>query len=291
MTHELRPLVDILTDLPTLPAVATRLLGILGNPESSAADITLVLEQDMALSARLLRVVNSPFYGFQRRIQNIGQAVVIVGFQHLRTMALSLSVIDSLGRANARLDYPGFWRHALSCAIWARELTHARHPALAESAYLAGLLHDVGKLILGLLDDDAFAAVVAEQRARGELFIAAERRVLPYDHAQLGAALLEHWNLPETVAYAVGAHHAPDAAVPPGAEERRVVASAVHVADILTRAMLVGWAGDARIPRMAPAAWARVGGRWDAALKLVPEVRAERGRAEAFLTVGADKRG
>lgn len=279
---DLRPLIDILTDLPTLSAIATQLLRLLNDPNSSANDITLALSQDMALSARLLRVVNSPFYGFPRRIHSIAQAVVIVGFKHLRTMALSLSVIEAFGSAGGRLDYAGFWRHSLFTALWARALAETFEPRLADAAYLAGLLHDIGKMTLGLLDENALAAVVREQERSGELFLYAERRVLPYDHPRLGAALLEHWNIPEDVSRAVAWHHDPGEAPP----EHRTLAALVHTADLLTRAFLAGWCGDERIPRLADAAWTLLGESWDRVAHLVPSMLAEGRRAEAFFFAG-----
>jgi putative nucleotidyltransferase with HDIG domain len=237
-------------NLPTLPSVVARVSEIIDSPNASAADINKVIRQDIALSARILRLVNSSFYGFPRRISSITHAVVILGFNTVRNVALSAFVLDAFNAKDLPFGHREFWIHSLGVGVSANAMARLRGSADAEDAFIAGLLHDVGKIVLHQHARTQFAAALMEVKEKDCLLVDAERDVLGLTHAQVGSMLLDAWHLPPRIVEAVERHHAPETST-----EARELTAIVHVADILTRALLVGNGGDRRVPLVSHQAW------------------------------------
>jgi putative nucleotidyltransferase with HDIG domain len=246
-------------DMPTLPHVVARLTRLIANPNTTASDINKALSRDPGLTARILRLVNSSYYGFARRITTITNAVVILGFTQVRNLALTAFIMDNFSvSAASGFDMKAFWRHSIGTAFLAGHIGRGLGVKLDEDAFVCGLLHDLGKSVMAVKAPADVRKVLDVVGSENVLFYEAERRALGYDHATLGAALMERWNLPELMVETAREHHNPEAA----GEGHRLLASVVHFADILARALLMGSGGDPLIPRIAEAAFERTGLNW-----------------------------
>lgn len=274
MTPEARRIIDRIEALPTIPVVVARLVEIAHSPDACAAEVHAILQHDQSLALKVLRLANSSFYGSSGRIRTLSHAVVVLGFRTVRSIALSAFAFDALGWKGSRgFDRAAFWRHAVGVGVAARSLAERRGGPDPEEAFLAGVVHDVGKVALDQFAHAAFAGAIETARAKGLPIRDAERRTIGIDHAEVGGRLAERWGLPPTLAEAIALHHDPAAARldPP-------LVSAVHVGDSLARACGIGRAGDDLVPPIEEAARAALGLSEEdirAVLAVLPTVAAE----------------
>jgi putative nucleotidyltransferase with HDIG domain len=242
-------------DFPTLPVIVDKIGDLVRQPETTARDIESIVATDQTLTARLLRLVNSPFYGFPQRITTISRAVGIIGFEALRNLAFSTSVIQLFGSARSdTFDPAEFWKHSIGTAIGAKELARCLGEKQLEDFFVAGLVHDIGKLVHHEYMADAFGAAGRLVQARDILLRDAEEEVLHFSHDQTGEILLTHWRLPQRLIVMVGDHHRPGR-TREGARD----AAVVHLADILARAKGFGSGGDDKMPQLNRRAWELLG--------------------------------
>jgi HD-like signal output (HDOD) protein len=246
----LRKLVTGLDTLPSMPAVYAELTRRLKDPEFSVNEAGDLIARDPAMTAKVLQLVNSAFFGLGHRVVDPRQAVVRIGLETLQALVLSAGVFvqfegfDALVRG---LSLEGLWRHSVAVADLAGRIARAQGggPVLAEEAMLAGLLHELGTLILAHNLPRQYTEVVLAWRRERRPRHAIERRHLGADHGRVGAYLLGLWGLPNPVVEAVAFHHEP-AACP---HEQFSPLTAVHVADALLECSLAGAApagGDGR---------------------------------------------
>lgn len=283
----LQDALERLTDMPALPNVVARLTRLIADPKTTASDINDALSADPGLVARILRLVNSPFYGFSRRIATVTNAVVILGFSQVRSLALSAFIFDKLAKKrDARFDLDGLWRHSLGTAFAAAGIARHIDPKLEEDAFICGLLHDLGKFVMARNVPEHLALVLDAVRNRGILFNEAEHQCLDYDHAQLGAAVMERWNLPGTLVRAVLRHHTP---LPQKgtAEEPAILDCIASLADILARILLMGNGGDARVPLLTDGVWKRLGLDWAGLENVARKAAEEYAKSDAFFQQGS----
>ncbi len=248
------------TTIASLPSNFLRLDEVVNSPRSSLTDIGAVISEDPGLSARLLRVVNSAFYGFPSRIDTISRAITVIGTQQLRDLALATSVINLFEKVPSDfVDMETFWRHSVGCGVAARVIATFRRESNSERYFVAGLLHDIGSLVL--YTREVHLSLQALERAREEktLLHPLERQIIGFDHAAVGLALLKSWNLPQSLQAAVAFHHDPIRA-----SAYPVEAATVHVADIIANAMQLGSNGDIQVAPLDPQAWS--------VLKLSPSI-------------------
>jgi len=240
--------------LPTLPTVVARLTELVEDPSASAGDINDVLSRDMSLAAKILKLVNSPFYGFSRKISSVTHAVVILGFNTVRNVSLSAFVFEAFKDTKKGFKHRDFWIHSIGTAVAANTVAVYKEVPEAEDAFMGGLLHDIGKVFLRQYCPREFDRVVRRVTDDDSLFLDAEIAEMDMSHADLGAALLEEWSLPPRLVEIVKYHHRPDTA-----KTLPQLASAVHFGDILVRSLVIGSGGDRRIPRLAQPAWDALG--------------------------------
>lgn len=230
-------------ELASLPTIFAKLVEAINNPRSSAASIAEVVGKDTSLSARLLKVVNSPFYGFPSRIDTISRAVTIIGTKQLTTLAVGICAMDVFqGVPEDVVDMRTFWQHSLGAGLLARLLAANCDVANTERLFVCGLLHDIGHLLLYTYRTKQAVAAVALGRAEGVPLFEAERRILGFDHSRLGAELLRLWKLPVTIENAVAHHHEPSKSHDP--REAAIVA----VANTMAYALDMGGSGETRMP-------------------------------------------
>ena len=235
---DLRRLVERIQSLPTLPGSITRITKLLDNPETTANGVGKEIEADQVLSAKVLKLVNSGFYGFSQPISTIPHAMVLLGFEVVKTLVLSTTVLDIMSRSMA-----GLWQHSLACARTCGII--ARHIGLddPEATSVIGLLHDLGKVVLEEHLVEEFEAVKRIIDEENVLFYEAEERVLGVTHANVAGWLLEKWQLPSNLVEPIMYHHNFH---PVRTHANRT--AVVHIADILVRAEGYGSGGDSRIP-------------------------------------------
>lgn len=240
--------------LPSLPHVVVELQELINSETASARDIAEVISRDVSLSAFLLRMVNSAFYSFPSQIETISRAVTVVGVQQLSTLALGASMMDMFKDIPEGLaDMNRFWKHCIGCGLLARALATRLGMENPERFFVAGLLHDIGKLALYTVVPERGEEVLALARATPMPVYLAEREALGFDHARLGGMLLRKWNFPFTIVMAVLNHHDPSKA-----KEKRNP-GIVHLADAMIKAM--GLAGGTMfyVPPLDAEIWDEMG--------------------------------
>lgn len=230
------------TQLASFPDIYFKLKQVIEAPNSSAKEIAQVVGSDVGLAGRLLKLVNSPFYGLSSRVDSIERAVSMVGARELSTLALGITTINFFKDIPPELvDMRTFWRHSLSCAVFCKLL--ADYGALPrERMFIAGLLHDAGRLLL--FKDLPYASVQAMIHARSNMLplLEAEIEIFGFNHAHVGQRLLSEWKFPEAIVAAVGHHHDPQGATIPAE------AAAVQLADILANAAEISAGGTYVVP-------------------------------------------
>jgi putative nucleotidyltransferase with HDIG domain len=253
---DLRRFVAKIEDLPTLPRTVLRISEFINDPRASAKDLSRIITDDQVLTARLLKLVNSSFYGFRRRIATVTEAILLVGFDAIRNLLLTTSVFELFPSRTAHLrrSQELFWDHSLGCAVGAKAIgTALRHEKL-EELFVAGLLHDIGKIVELAMFPAEFEQIAAAVSARRLLIATAEMEILGFTHADVGRLLAERWNLPAKLTSVIARHHAP-----PGDGPYRVETAIIHIADIFARGLDLGTGGDDRIPPLDPGAWRLLG--------------------------------
>jgi putative nucleotidyltransferase with HDIG domain len=239
--------------LVSLPDVFARICEVLNNPVSTAQEAARVIGMDQSLAARLLRLVNSAFYGFPTKVDTLSRAVTIVGSRQLTTLALGISVVSLFRDLPPGLvNVKSVWKHSVACGLAASALAGSA-PGVSDGAerlFVAGLLHDVGRLVMYRNLPEFSGRALRQARLEKILVRPAEVRIFGFDHAALGQALLTEWRFPEALALAVGHHHGP------GRRGWLPDTAVVHVADVAVNAMRMGSSGEYYVPPLFPEACA-----------------------------------
>jgi HD-like signal output (HDOD) protein len=255
--HErVRKLVERVQGLPTLPSMLNNINQMILNPKTSAKEVAQVISSDPALTSKVLRVVNSSFYGFPNRITTITHAIVILGFNTIKSIVLSSTIFDVFRRTvkPGDFDRTEFWKHSIGCGAAAKVIGRRLNYPMLEELFIAGLLHDVGKIVLDQFIPDKFVEVLNLVRSRDILVVEAEAQILGATHADVGAWLFEKWNLSKGLVETTRCHHNPALA-----SDSPKFAEIIHVSDILVRAIRFGNGGDNKIPALHEGAWKSLG--------------------------------
>lgn len=216
--------------LVSLPEVCIRVNQMLDDPNVSVNELGRVLSQDTGLTARLLKIVNSSFYGFPSRVETVSRAVTIIGLRELRGLVLAASAIETFSRIPTDiLNMAQFWRHSVYCGVVAQLLAERCHVLHSERLFVAGLLHDIGKLILCNRLPRHARDIQQQLKQKYELDFIIEKKRLGYDHAEVGGELLLAWKMPQALCDAVAFHHQPTAAT-----QNKIEVALVHIANSIT---------------------------------------------------------
>jgi len=231
-------------DLPTLPHVLDEVTKLIENPDTSSEAIAKVISTDQVLSAKVLKMVNSPIYGFPGRISSIQHALVLLGFNVIRGIIISTSVFDMMVQA-----MKGLWEHSLGCATACNIIARRAGCEDPEEYAVAGLLHDLGKVVTAVQLPDLHKTISETVAARNIPYFYAEKEVLGFGHDRINAWLARHWGLPPNIREAMARHHAPQMA-----EFYKPMSCVVHIGDFLVRLFEFGHGGDDHASYLRPEA-------------------------------------
>ncbi len=229
--------------VPTLPATVLRVMQMIEDPLCSAADLAQVIQADPAMAIKVLKLANSAYYGFRQKIATVPQAVTLLGFATLKNALLSAAVFDLFRLNTTGFDLAALWKHSVATATAAKLLAkRARFPN-SEKAFTAGLLHDIGKVMIARYLPMSLATIVQAVRDEGLPMAAAEQRTIGLAHPAFGAWVMARWGLPSVLVEAVEYHHCPTKA-----QYSFDLAALVYLANALTHRAGIGSGGDT-LPR------------------------------------------
>lgn len=255
--------------LPTPSEVIAELLRHIDDDDMSSGALANLIVRDQALVIRMLRIANSSFYGMSGRVESISDAIAILGLRVVRTLATA-SAFSGLFSAisTPNFDIKLFWRHSIATALSAREV--ARHMKQPEgAAFVAGLLHDIGRLMLARSFPAHLAAVTEQLSASNNLMHVAEQATLGIDHAKIGGFLAERWHFPKAICTAIGEHHQVDHL------DSTPLACAVHLGDILSHALDLTGNPTEMVPPISEDSWNRANLSWKNSHQLFAKIEQE----------------
>lgn len=264
MTDKRNDLKKIIMDtktLPTLPSVINKLNTLSDNDTSSVQEMSRIVSSDQVLSARILRLANSPSYGFYR-VSTIHSAMILLGVNVVKSLALSSSIFAIMEK-----DGIGLWEHSLGVGAASNLIARKLGLPECEEIATAGLLHDIGKVIISLKCSDAAQDILKLSRERNIFTLEAESEIIGTDHSAIGGWLAKSWFIPDKLSEPISCHH--DVAA---SKSHSIKTSAVHIADVIIKASGFGNSGDNFVPRIQKIAWDTLGLNQQLLTELVDEI-------------------
>jgi putative nucleotidyltransferase with HDIG domain len=284
MPRDLRSIVKKIAELPTLPQVVTVILSLIDSPDSSAEDINKVMEKDPSLVGKILKLVNSAYYGLPNKVNSVRQAIVILGFSTVKSLAISASVFDMFdsGREEA-FSREQFWTHSIGSGCVARLVGNREPGCDAETAFVVSLLHDIGKMVLDQYAPQEFDQIVHIAKEGRLSFWEAEQQVLEgTNHAEIGAWVAEQWKLSVELTEAIRNHHTVGALED---HNTKTLAAICRFSNFICHKRQVGASGNFNEPVMDGEAWAALALQKEDLPKLVESVNQELAKSSAFLSM------
>ncbi len=277
---------DRIQNLPTLPLVMQKISAAVRDPKSDASTVARLIEDDPAIMARILKVVNSALYAGDIRIESVHQAVARLGMNAVNNLALSTAVFSVFGEGDDGFDREAFWRHSISvgiaaCVLYERAAPHLEKKQNKETLRLAGLLHDIGKIVMDRYLQDDFRQALQLAHVRSIPLYEAEHEVIGADHTRVGAWLGIKWNLAEELIQTIRWHHDP-LSVPP---EHWELNALCHVANFICNQQHIGDSGDLTDPVWTHAVWKKLGLSVSDIASVVDEVNEESAKSEILLAL------
>jgi putative nucleotidyltransferase with HDIG domain len=255
MTLVAEDLINDTLELASLPGVVVRAMELLNNPNTSASDIGEIIADDPALTMRLLKIVNSAFYGFPSRIDTISRAITIIGTLELTDLILGSSAIQVFSKLpNQLIDMEKFWEHSLYTGVVARLLARYLRAPNTERCFVMGLLHDIGALVMYHQQPEGSRQALEIAEEKSIPLDMAEGEVFGFNHSDVGAELMRAWNLPESFMEVALHHHHPSAA-----ERYRLETATIHLSDVITAMAHSTASGGKQVTSLEPGAWELTG--------------------------------
>jgi putative nucleotidyltransferase with HDIG domain len=201
--------IDRIEEIPTLPTIVFELNKYLQDPDTSIKTVCETIEKDQAITLKILKLVNSAFYGFKTKISDLRNAIVLLGYNSVRNAIVSLSIINTLSKRVALIDFDisQFWKHSLAVAVTSKNIAQLSKKESPDNCFVGGLLHDIGKVILAQYFHDLFEKIWTTLQNEHLTFFEAEQKELPVDHTKIGAHLATKWQLPVGLVEAIRWHH------------------------------------------------------------------------------------
>jgi putative nucleotidyltransferase with HDIG domain len=246
---EIKRIIQDTRSLPTLPGIIKKLSSLVENDKATIEEMARVVSSDQTLSAKVLKLVNSPFYGFPGRVSTVSHALVLLGVNVVKGLALSSSIFEIMEK-----NVVGLWEHSLGSAVAAKIISKRLSLAEAEEISTAALLHDIGKVIIKIKLEEDFKNLQSLTQEKEVSMREAERELLDTDHAEIGEWLAKTWYLPEKLIEPIAFHHDVEKSL-----VHRTRTAVVHLADVLIKASGFGFSGDEFVPPVQPVAWQVLG--------------------------------
>jgi putative nucleotidyltransferase with HDIG domain len=243
--RSLKDRIENVRTLATIPTVANRLMELVADPGVSVTEISRFISGDPVLTTKILRMVNSPVYGFPGRISSVNQAVLLLGLNVVKGLLIGVTVFDLMQKAMI-----GLWEHSLGCAIMARLVAKKKGLKEPEEASVYGLVHDIGKVILALQLPEEYQEVMNEAQEKGVTVYEVENDYFSTTHATVGSWVAAQWSFPKRLIDVIGYHHKPQLS-----KVAPMETAIVHFSDVLLRGKGFGFAGDYAVPPMDSSAW------------------------------------
>ncbi|MEJ2079972.1 MAG: HDOD domain-containing protein [Acidobacteriota bacterium] len=234
-------------EIPALPTIVPKLLAILQDDDASVSDIAAVISYDPSLTSKILRVANSAYYGFSGQVSELRKAVMLIGLRMVKSLALSIPIVHRLpsGSPSGHFSQMGLWIHSLAVGTLARWLAQQRRDPSAEALFLAGTLHDIGKIVFSEYFGSSFEQTLANVRAGNCRFLfQSERETFGMDHGELASLILKRWEFPAQIIEPIAFHHADE--IPPDSD--RMSITTLKVANTIVQEMQVGSDGNVTPP-------------------------------------------
>ncbi len=232
----LKEKVQNIIQLPALPTIAVEVASLIDNPNTSVSKLTRVISADQVLTAKVLKIANSPFYGFQRKISTLDFAIMVLGFDSLKEILISISLISAFKKKEDKyFNSKEFWEHSLATGIAARTLARQLGYRISGESFVAGLIHDIGILVTHQYFHEDYKQIVDAVTGGKSTFEDMEKTVLMATHGDIGAWLAERWNLPEQLIEAIKFHHKPGLA-----ERNPQLTALIHFVDHLCHKLGIG---------------------------------------------------
>lgn len=253
--------IEKIESLPTIPPILKKILSVIEDPKVSLQKITDFVSSDPTLTARILKMVNSPVYGFPGRISSVSHAMVILGLNAVKGLLLGVSVFEIMKKSMV-----GLWEHSLSTAIFARIIATKRQLQSPEEISIGGLLHDIGKVILIMAFKDEYMELIDSVQKKESFLYEIERQYFGITHAEVGGIIAKKWNFPLKLTEPIMYHHRPQLS-----EKFQVETAIVHLSNILALARGVGYSGEVFVPSVHPFAWETLNIKGDDILEIFKE--------------------
>jgi len=240
-----------ISHIATLPEITLKIIRLVEDPDSTAQDLNTIISNDPALGARILKVVNSAFYGLPGQIGSINRAIVLLGLNAVKNIAVAASLAKLFrgGQISPNFNARDLWTHSISVATTTRLLAHKAGLGLPDEAFLAGLIHDLGIMVEVQARRTKFVQALEQQSSTpGMTLRQAEEMVMGAHHEHFGAALCRAWKFPKSFVYVTGFHHQPMEL----AEENRPLTALVHIADVLAAKQELGFCGSVETSEIDP---------------------------------------
>ena len=259
---EIKRIIKDTKSLPTLPGVIAKLGSLADNDKVSMQEMASVVNKDYVLSAKLLKLVNSAFYGFSGRVSTVSNAIILLGVNVIKSLAISSSIFEIMEK-----NVIGLWEHSMGTAVAANSIAKALKLPEPEEISTAALLHDIGKVIIKINLKEDYNLLSQRIHEKDLMMIEAERELLGTDHAEIGEWLTQTWLLPEKLIEPIAFHH--DVKNATVHQDKTAV---VHVADVLIKGFGFGFGGDEIVPCIQPAAWDHLSLTEEFLEEIIPEI-------------------
>ena len=242
-------IVKSVRELPALPVIVIELMSTMDQEDSGGNELAEKLARDQALTAKTLRLANSSFYGMQSKVTSIQQAIAILGFNGVRTLVTTAAVIGSFsGNKSSSFDFLAFWRHSIATAVCAKLLAKPLR-LNPDYAFMIGLLHDIGRLVLVTCSPENYEMVLAHRAKQDCCLLEAELAILSIAHTTVGGALAAHWKFPPLMQKAIEDHHDKAHGAAPS------LAGLVHIADAVVHGLDLSGIEDDIVPPISADTW------------------------------------
>ena len=250
---EIKRKIEGLSSLPSIPPVVTKILSLIDSADVSLKKIGEFISQDQSISAKVLKIVNSPIYGFPGRISSVHQALMLIGLSAVKGMLLGISIFDMMQKSML-----GLWEHSIGSAITARIIANRLRLKNVDDISVAALIHDIGKVALSMCYPELYKKALEDAKQMETYITEAEKNIFGITHAQAGRWLTTKWNFPQELVESVAFHHKTDSA-----KQFQRTACIVKLSENIIKMMGFGFSGDPYVHTISDAVWSLIGLQMD----------------------------